>query len=69
MTELQSRLRDKAFSKMHSLNIEIRDLENDIRFSSQENLFSTDTLKVMLEGVKRELVLWDYIAELVEKDI
>lgn len=69
MTELQNRLRDKAFSRMHMLNIEIRDLENDIKYSSDRNLFSTEVLQAMLAGAKRDLDLWNYIAELVEKDI
>lgn len=69
MTNIQSRLRDKAFSKMHLLNIEIRDLENDIKYSTDQNLFSTEVLLGILQGTKTELEVWNYIAELVEKDI
>lgn len=68
MTELQSRLRDKAFSKMHMLNIEIRDLETDLRLLN-DGLMQYDMTKAMLAGAKRDLELWNYIAELVEKDI
>lgn len=68
MTELQNRLRDKAFSKMHALNIEIRDLENDLRLLSFD-LMQHDMTKAILAGAKRDLELWNYIAELVEKDI
>jgi hypothetical protein len=69
MTTIQSRLRDKALSKMHMLNIEIRDLENDIKYSTDQNLFSTEVLLAMLQDTKTELEVWNYIAELVEKDI
>jgi hypothetical protein len=68
MTELQNRLRDKAFSKMHTLNIEIRDLETDLRLLSSD-LMQYDMTKAILAGAKRDLELWNYIAELVEKDI
>jgi hypothetical protein len=67
MTILQDKLRDKAFSKMNNLTVKIRDIENDIRYNL--SILEDEQLDVMLKGAKRDLELWNYIAELVEKDI
>ena len=67
MTTIQSKLRDKAFSKMSNLTVKIRDIENDIRYNL--SILEDEQLDVMLKGAKRDLELWNYIAELVEKDI
>jgi len=67
MTILQDKLRDKAFSKMSNLTVKIRDIENVIRYNL--SILEDEQLDVMLKGAKRDLELWNYIAELVEKDI
>lgn len=67
MTTIQSKLRDKAFSKMHNLTIEVKDIENDIKYGL--SILDDDQLQNMVRKTKEDLELWSYVAELVEKDI
>lgn len=67
MTTIQSKLRDKAFSKMSNLTVEVRDIENDIKYGL--SILDEDQLHNMIRKTKEDLQLWSYIAELVEKDI
>jgi len=67
MTTIQSKLRDKAFSKMSNLTVEVRDIENDIKYGL--SILEEDQLQNMIRKTKEDLQLWSYIAELVEKDI
>lgn len=67
MTAIQDRLRNKAFSKMSNLTVEVRDIENDIKYNL--SILEEDQLQNMIRKTKEELELWSYIAELVEKDI
>jgi hypothetical protein len=67
MTTIQNKLRDKAFSKMHHLTIEVKDIENDIKYGL--SILDDDQLQNMVRKTKEDLELWSYVAELVEKDI
>ena len=67
MTTIQSKLRDKAFSKMSNLTVEVRDIENDIKYGL--SILDEDQLQNMVRKTKEDLELWSYVAELVEKDI
>lgn len=67
MTAIQDRLRNKAFSKMSNLTVEVRDIENDIKYGL--SILDEDQLQNMIRKTKEDLELWSYIAELVEKDI
>ena len=67
MTTIQSKLRDKAFSKMHHLTIEVKDIENDIKYGL--SILDDDQLQTMVRKTKEDLEIWSYVAELVEKDI
>ena len=67
MTAIQDKLRDRAFSKMSNLTVEVRDIENDIKYNL--SILEEDQLQNMIRKTKEELELWSYIAELVEKDI
>jgi hypothetical protein len=67
MIDIKNRARDKAFSKINSLNIEVRDLQTDLRLG--QSLVEDEHLESMIKTSKRELKLWEYIAELIEKDI
>jgi len=68
MESLQSRLRNKAMSKIMTLSTEIRDLKTDLRYLIEDNMEFT-LAQARLAGARRELELWDYVADLVEKDI
>jgi hypothetical protein len=67
MTALQDKLRDKAFSKISNITVKIRDIENDKKYNL--SILEDEQLDLMIRGAKRDLELWNYIAELVEKDI
>jgi hypothetical protein len=67
MTALQDKLRNKAFSKISNITIKIRDIENDKKYNL--SILEDEQLDLMIRGAKRDLELWNYIAELVEKDI
>jgi len=67
MTTIQSKLRDKAFSKMSNLTVEVRDIENDIKYGL--SILEDEQLQNMVRKTKEDLQLWSYIAELVEKEI
>lgn len=67
MTTIQSKLRDKAFSKISNLTVEVRDIENDLRYNI--SILEDEQLENMIRKTKEDLELWSYIAELVEKDI
>jgi hypothetical protein len=67
MTALQDKLRDKAFSKISNITVKIRDIENDKKYHL--SILEDEQLDLMIRGAKRDLELWNYIAELVEKDI
>ena len=67
MTALQDKLRDKAFSKISNITVKIRDIENDKKYNL--SILEDEQLDLMIKGAKRDLELWNYIAELVEKDI
>jgi regulator of replication initiation timing len=68
MESLQSRLRDKAMSKIMTLSVEIRDLKTDLKYLIEDNM-EFSLAQTRLAGARRELELWDYVADLVEKDI
>jgi len=67
MTALQDKLRNKAFSKISNITVKIRDIENDKKYNL--SILEDEQLDLMIRGAKRDLELWNYIAELVEKDI
>lgn len=67
MTAIQDKLRNKAFSKMSNLTVEVRDIENDIKYGL--SILDDDQLQNMVRKTKEDLELWSYVAELVEKDI
>ena len=67
MTALQDKLRDKAFSKISNITVKIRDIENDKKYHL--SILEDEQLDLMIRGAKRDLELWNYIAELVDKDI
>jgi regulator of replication initiation timing len=51
-----------------TLSTEIRDLKTDLRYLIEDNMEFT-LAQARLAGARRELELWDYVADLVEKDI
>ena len=58
---------DKAFAKITILGFDIERLKKDIRTNNTGGI-SEDELIQVLDGTKKELTIWQYIAESIEKN-
>jgi len=65
-TELQSRASDKAFAKLAILQIEASQLKQDINMGNTGGV-TIDELVLMYKGTLKEVEVWNFIAELIEK--
>jgi len=65
-TELQNRASDKAFSKLALLNIEASQLKDDIKMGITGSV-TIDEVVLMYKGTLKEIEVWNFIAELIEK--
>jgi len=64
--ELHDRASNKAFAKISMLKIEIEQLLYDIKHKITGPITMSE-LELMLEVTKRELQVWRYITESIEK--
>lgn len=58
---------DKAFAKMTMLGFDIERLRKDLKHGNTGGI-SLEELAQVLEGTKKELKVWQYIAETIEKN-
>ena len=58
---------DKAFAKMTMLGFDIERLRKDLKHGNTGGI-SPEELELVLEGTKKELKVWQYIAETIEKN-
>jgi len=58
---------NKAFAKITILGFDIERLKKDIRNGNTGGV-SEDELMQVLDGTKKELTIWQYIAESIEKN-
>jgi len=58
---------NKAFAKITILGFDIERLKKDIRTNNTGGI-SEDELMQVLDGTKKELTIWQYIAETIEKN-
>ena len=65
-TELQSRASDKALAKLAILQIEASQLKQDINMGNTGGV-TIDELVLMYKGTLKEIEVWNFIAELIEK--
>ena len=65
-TELQNRASDKAFAKITMLNIEAKQLDDDIKTDNTQGITMRE-LKILYDSTITELKVWRYIAEIIEK--
>ena len=63
---IHDRASDKAFAKMTMLLIDIEQNKEDIRSHNYGGL-TLDEMNILIMSNKRELKVWQYIAELIEK--
>jgi len=64
--ELQDRASDKAFAKVSMLKIEIEQISYDIKHKLTGPITMSE-LELLLTGTNKELQVWQYITELIEK--
>ena len=64
--ELQDRASDKAFAKVSMLKIEIEQISYDIKHKLTGPI-TMNELELLLSGTNKELQVWQYITELIEK--
>ena len=65
--ELQELAHNKAFAKMTILGFDIERLKKDLKHGNTGGI-TTEELAQVLNGTKKELKVWQYIAETIEKN-
>ena len=58
---------DKAFAKITILGFDIERLKKDLKYGNTGGV-TADELALVLNGAKKELTIWQYIAESIEKN-
>jgi hypothetical protein len=66
-SDLSERASNKAFAKVAMLKFEIDSLATDIK-SGNTGGITMEELCMVYEGTKVELQVWNYLAELIEKN-
>ena len=66
--ELKDRASDKAFANVTSCEIDINRIKEEIKFGSYYPFLTKKQNEGVLERMKRELKIWNYIAKLIETD-
>ncbi len=65
--DIKERARHKAFAKISFIELENRTYRRDIKAGGDGKL-SVELLKTCLRSNENELLTWQYIAKLIEKD-
>jgi hypothetical protein len=66
--DIHNRASDKAFAKISMLNFQIRRDVVDLECGFYGGDISREEFVLVAEGNKTELKVWNYIAELIEKN-
>lgn len=66
-SEVHERARNKAFSKIVMLELDISQLKEDL-MTQNTGCISMEDLTMVYLGTRKELKTWNYIATLIEKD-
>ena len=67
LADVKNRASNKAFAKITILGFDIERLKKDIRTNNTGSVSRNELIQV-LNGTKKELTTWQYIAELIEKN-
>ena len=67
-SQTEDRARNKAFSQVTQLQLNIRRTKDDIKRGITGNI-TVEQLEMILKSEQRELKTWQYISELIEKNI
>lgn len=65
IADIKNRAIDKAYAKVTMLGMEISSNKTDIKTKSYGPL-NLEQMLLILEGNKKELQVWEYIAEIIE---
>jgi len=66
LADIKNRASDKAFAKVTILNLDIETYKRDLKNGNIGGITYEEAENV-LEGYKKELQVWSYITELIEK--
>jgi len=64
--DVKNRARNKAFAKVTILTLDIETYKKDLRTGNIGGV-TYEEFEQVLEGYKKELQVWNYITELIEK--
>ena len=66
--QIRERASDKAFSHISSCEIDISRIKEELRVGSYYPFITKEQNEGVLDRVKTELKIWNYIAKLIEID-
>jgi hypothetical protein len=66
--DIHNRASDKAFAKMSMLTFEITDNKTSLITGNYGGDITEEEMRMILDSNKVELKVWNYIAELIEKN-
>lgn len=66
LADIKNRASNKAFAKVTILTLDIEMYEEDLRTGNIGGV-TYEEFEQVLEGYKKELQVWNYITELIEK--
>lgn len=67
ISAIHSQAIDKAFAKITMLGFDIERLKKDLKHGNTGGI-TTEELALVLDGTKKELTIWQFIAESIEKN-
>jgi len=66
LADVKNRASNKAFAKVTILTLDIETYKEDLRIGNIGGV-TYEEFEQVLEGYKKELQVWNYITELIEK--
>ncbi len=66
LADIKNRASNKAFAKVTILTLDIETYKEDLKTGNIGSV-TYEEFEQVLEGYKKELQVWNYIAELIEK--
>jgi len=66
LADIKNRASNKAFAKVTILSLDIETYKEDLRTGNIGGV-TYEEFEQVLEGYKKELQVWNYITELIEK--
>ena len=65
MEVIKNNASDKAFARLATLEIDLAQFKNDLISGSYYGI-TRDEVKLMIQGTRKEIQTWNYIATLIE---